>query len=206
MLKILGRKNSSNVQKVLWACAELGLKFAREDYGGPFGKTKDPDYLALNPNAVVPTLIDGDFALWESNAIVRYLGRQYGIGKIMPADVKGQAAIDQWMDWQQTSVQPGLVPLFWGLVRTKPEDRDQAAIRQGRDKLAAAMGILDRQLWDRAFVLGDTLSAADIPLGVAVYRWFELPIEREDYPALKAWYARLLARPGYKDQVAVGLT
>lgn len=206
MLKVLGRDNSANVQKVLWTCEELGLPFVREEYGGVFGKVKDSAYLALNPNATVPTLIDGDFALWESNAIVRYLGRRYGNGRLMPADVRAQGLIDQWMDWQQTTLQPCLLPVFRGLIRTKPEDRDMTAIRQGRDKLAAHMEILDRHLKGRAFVCGDEFTAADISLGSSVYRWFEMPIEREDYPSLKSLYERLRPRPGFQKHVAVGMS
>ena len=206
MLKILGRKNSSNVQKVVWACDEIGLPFTREDVGGPFGRNKDPDYLALNPNGTIPTVIDDGFALWESNAIVRYIAGKHGVGKICPEDARERALADQWMDWQQTVVNPGLFPVFYNLLRMKPPERDMAAVKAGRDKLSAAMAILDKHLTKNDFVVGPRFSMGDIPLGIAVYRWYEMAIEREDYPALKKWFDRLTARPAFQKNVMFGLS
>ena len=205
MLKILGRNNSSNVQKVLWACAELGVAFEREDYGGQFGKTKDAEYLAMNPNSVVPTIIDDGFVLWESNTIVRYLAARHGDDTIYPADLQARALTERWMDWQMF-INPAMTAVFWGLIRTKPEDRDEAAIAAGRDRLSGAMAILDRYVGEKAYVVGDHFTIGDIPVGIATYRWFELPIEREDYPNLKRWYDRLAARPGFAEHIAIGLT
>ena len=198
MLKILGRKNSSNVQKAVWACDEVGLAFEREDVGGPFGHTKDPAYLALNPNGTIPTVIDDGFVLWESNAIVRYIAGKHGLGTLAPEDPRQRALADQWMDWQQTVVNPGMSPVFYNLVRMKPEERDMAAVKAGRDKLSAALAILDAHLAARDFVAGPRFTMGDIPLGIVVYRWYELPIERENYPSLRAWFDRLAARPAFR--------
>ena len=206
MLKILGRNNSSNVQKVLWALGELGLEYTRDDIGGPFGGNRETDYLIMNPNGLVPTLIDGDTVLWESNVIVRYLARKYAPNSLLPDSLTDLARAEQWMDWQQTVVAPAHFPVFWGLIRTAPEDRDLDAINNGRDRFEQVMTILDHHLSGSAFVGGETLSMADIPVGIMVYRWFTLDIERMELPSLNRWYQKLTDRPAYKEAVMIGLT
>ena len=206
MLKILGRKNSSNVQKVIWACDEMNLLFEREDIGGPFGRNKDPEYLALNPNGTVPTIVEDSFALWESNAIVRYLAATHGLGTLCPKDARERAHADQWMDWQQTVVNPAVFPIFFNLVRLKPEARDMNAVKVAREKTVAALAILDKQLAKNGFVAGARFTMGDIPLGIATYRWFTLPIERENLPALKEWYDRLGERPAFRKNIMIGLS
>ncbi len=206
MLKILGRKNSSNVQKVLWCCTELGLAFEREDYGGPFGKTKEAPYLTLNPNSVVPTVIDDDLVLWESNTIIRYLAAKHGEGTLFPTDLGTRALGDRWMDWQLSVVNNFMPTLFIGLIRTPPEERDNDAIAAARDGLAKTMAILDRYLGETEYVAGDDFTVGDIPVGIAAYRWFTLDIEREDYGNLKRWHDLIARRPGYKEHVDIGLS
>ncbi|MGQ0664201.1 MAG: glutathione S-transferase family protein [Pseudomonadota bacterium] len=206
MLKIYGRSNSSNVQKVLWACEELRVPFTREDVGGAFGKNREPAYLALNPNGLVPTIDDDGFILWESNAIVRYLAAKHGQGGLWPADPRQRAAADRWMDWQASTVSPAIFPLFYQLVRTPADRRDQAAIEAGREKTIAALTILDAQLANTEYVAGGALTMGDIALGIAAHRWFAFPIERPELPHLAAWYKRLAERPAYRKHVMQPLT
>ncbi len=206
MLKIWGRANSINVQKVLWCCAELGLDFERIDAGMQFGVVDQPAYKALNPNGRVPTIEDNGFVLWESNAIVRYLAAKHGLGTLCPSDPQARADADRWMDWQATNLWQSLIPAFWGLVRTAPEQRDQVAIQASVDQTGAFAGILDAHLADKDFVTGDTLMMADIVLGVTANRWYTLPIERPDLTNLATWYDRLSERQGFRDHVLQPLT
>ena len=202
MLKILGRKTSSNVQKVLWCCSELDIPFEREDVGGPFGKNNTPEYLARNPNGLVPTIDDDGFILWESNAIVRYLCAKHGAGKLWPSDLAPRADADRWMDWQQTTLAPPMGVLFRGLLRQPPEVIDAEQMNGAMQKATAAMRILDAQLALHSFVAGDTLTMGDIALGNAAHRWFSLPRERPELPNVAKWYARLNDRPAYRQHIA----
>jgi glutathione S-transferase len=206
MLKIWGRANSINVQKVLWCADELGLDYERIDVGGAFGGNREAEYLAMNPNGLVPTLEDGGFVLWESNTIVRYLAAKHGAGTLCPAAPAARADIERWMDWQLTTVSKDMAVVFWGLVRTPPEKRDPAAIEASRQALCTIWAMLDRHLAGRAFVGGDAFTMGDIPVGCMAFRWFNLPIERNELPNLKAWYQRLTTRPGYRTHVMPPMT
>ena len=201
MLKVWGRNTSSNVQKVMWAVAELGLEHERFDIGGAFGKNREPAYLAMNPNGLVPTLQDGDFILWESNAIIRYLAREYGDQKLEGADARTRARANQWMDWQLSVLGPAITPAFWGLIRTPPEKRDTAAIAAAQSKTTEAMKILDAQLGRTGFVAGDDFTMGDIPVGVMTYRYWQLVPERPQLPHLQVWYAALQKRAPFRNMV-----
>jgi glutathione S-transferase len=203
MTKIWGRNTSSNVQKAMWAVGELGLDYPRIDIGGPFGKNKEPAYLAMNPNGLVPTLEEDDgFLLWESNSIVRYLaGKHDKTGVLEPRDARERALANQWMDWQLSVLGPVITPVFWGLIRTPPEKRDMAAIKAAQDKTTAAMQILDGQLAKTAFVAGPAFSYGDIPVGVMCYRYRQLIPERPPLPHMERWYAAISARKAFQDHV-----
>ena len=207
MLKVWGRNTSSNVQKVMWALGEIGLKYERIDIGGAFGKNKDAPYLAINPNGLVPTLEEEDgFTLWESNSIVRYLAAKHR-SAIEPAEPKARALANQWMDWQLSVVGPAITPVFWGLIRTPPEKRDAGAISAAQAKTLDAMKILDDQLGRSKFVAGDAFSMGDIPVGIMAYRFRQLVPERPQLPNLERWYAELKKRPAFRDNVeAIPLT
>jgi glutathione S-transferase len=205
-MKIWGRINSSNVRKVLWCAEELNISYERADAGGAFGIVGDSDYLAMNPNGLVPCLEDGDLILWESNAIVRYLARQYGAAPFCPPDAKSWATADKWMDWSSLSFSVPYRDLFWNLVRIAPEKRNEAAIANGAAQCARLMAIADKALAVSPFLSGQSLGIGDIPLGAIAYGWFSLPIERPNLPHLSAWYGRLAARPAYQKGVMTPLT
>jgi glutathione S-transferase len=201
MLKILGRNTSSNVMKVLWASAELGVDFEREDIGGKHGGNDTAEFRSLNPNGLVPVIVDDDFVNWESNSCVRYLAAKHDYGGLYPEDIQVRAVAERWMDWQVTTVSPAMIPVFRGMIRTRAEDRDMDAIETGRASLTAKMAIINDELADRSFLTGDDFNMGDIPLGIAVWRWFNMPIEREDYPHLKRWCDALCERPGYREHI-----
>ena len=201
MLKIWGRVNSINVQKVLWCCGELNIRYERIDAGMQFGVNHTPEYKAMNPNELVPTIDDEGFILWESHAIVRYFARKHGLGTLCPSDPRACADADRWMDWHATTVWPNLRPVFWNLVRVAPEKRDMALVNDSRNKLAGSMAILDAHLTNRDYVTGSALTMGDIPLGAAVQRWFNLPIERGNLRNLEAYYRRLQGRAAFKQHV-----
>ncbi len=201
MLKIWGRNTSSNVQKAMWAIGELNLEHQRFDVGGSYGKNREPAYLSMNPNGLVPTLQEGDFILWESNAIVRYLARQYGAGTLEPQDPKEIGRANQWMDWQLSVAAPAINAAFWGLIRTPEDKRDMAAIAASLNKTADAMKILDAQLGRTEYVAGDRFSMGDIPGGVIAYRFRQLYPDRPQMKNLERWYASLQQRQAFKDHV-----
>jgi glutathione S-transferase len=203
MLEVWGRRNSSNVMPVMWAIGELGLPHRRHDVGGSFGGLDQPDYLAMNPNGRVPTINDEGFVLWESNAIVRYLSRRYGEGSLLPPDELQCAIADQWMDWLKTTITPHFIELFWALVRTEPANRDPGRIAASAERLGKALGILEARLADRAYVVGDGLTMADIPFGSTIYRYFNLEVARPELPNVTAWFERLCERPAYRQHVMI---
>jgi glutathione S-transferase len=202
MLKIWGRKNSINVQKVMWTVHEIGLKHERIDAGMAFGRTKEPEYLRMNPNGLVPVVQDGDLTLWESNAIVRYLAARYSEGNLWSKDPAHRAEADKWMDWMTTTINAAIGPIFIGLVRTPPEQRDAKAIEAARLKSIDLIKILDAHLAGRPFVAGAALTMGDIAMGCFVNRWYALPIERPSTPNVAAYLERLKQRPAFVANVA----
>jgi glutathione S-transferase len=204
MLRIWGRANSSNVLKVLVLCDTLGIPFERIDAGGAFGRTREADYLAKNPNALVPTIEEPDgFTLWESNAILRYLARARAPGNaIYPADLRQAANCDRWMDWQTSALNRPMTVIFFTYVRTSEAQRDWPATHTALAEATTLWAMADRQLQDRPFLCGTSMTIADIALGIYVHRWFAMPIERHPMPALRAWYERLLAHPAYAKHAA----
>lgn len=203
MLKILGRASSINVQKVMWCAAELGLDVDRIDIGGKFGGNDTPEYLNLNPNGLVPTMEDGDTVLWESQAIVRYLCEREGIAPWYPEDLKDRGLANQWMDWYLTRMHPPMTVIFWGLIRTAPEDRDLDAMDKAAGQAADYWRLVDQHLENTPFMIGDEPSMADVPLGCSVNRWYTLEIDRPALPHLEAYYQRLQERPHYREHVMV---
>ena len=206
MIKIWGRTDSSNVQKVLWCCGELGIEFERTDWGGKFGGNDDEAYRKMNPNGLVPTMKDGDFILWESNSIMRYLNAKYGSGKLLPVNPQGMAVANRWMDWQLSTFNAIIVPLFWNLVRTPSDKRDAKVVQSALEKTTKAWQIVEKELAQNRFLAGEEFSLGDIPLGVWAYRWFNLPIERPEQPNITRWYERLKQRRPYQNHIMIPLS
>ncbi|TCV58152.1 glutathione S-transferase family protein [Pseudomonas fluorescens] len=207
MLKIWGRKNSSNVRKALWCAEELGLAYEAIDAGGAFGVVDTPEYRAKNPNGRVPMIEDDGFVLWESNTIVRYLAARHASGSAWyPADVQARAQAEKWMDWTTSSFAAPFRTVFWGVLRTPVEQRDWTAIHAAIKECDDLLAMVERTLSEQLYLSGDEIGMGDIPLGSFIYAWFEMPIQRAERPAVQAWYARLQQRPAYRKAVMTALT
>lgn len=206
MLKIWGRRNSSNVRKVLWCAEEIGLPYQSIEVGDAFGGTQSAEYRALNPNGLVPVIEDHGLPLWESNAIVRYLAARYALGTLYPVDVAERARSEQWMDWTSASFAVAFRDLFWGVVRTAPADRDETRIAAALVRCGDLLAVADAALAQQPWLSGEQFAMGDIPLGAFAYAWFEMPIQRPELPHLADWYARLQQRPAYRKGVMTPLT
>ena len=201
MLEIWGRPYSSNVIPVIWTANELGLDYTLQLAGGSFGKLDTEDYKQINPNRMIPAIRDGDFALWESLAIVRYLCDQYSGGTLSPSDPKIRAVADQWMEWSASRAFMPVIYLFFATVRTKPADRDPTKIAALRDEAHEALTVLNDHLATRAYMCGDSFTMGDIPMGCVVYRYFNIEVDRPELKHVEAWYHRLTTRQAYQDHV-----
>ena len=204
-LQIWGRMTSINVKKVIWTAQELGLDFERHEAGGVHGVVKTPAYMALNPNSQVPVLQDGDYVLWESNVVTRYLCAKHSIDKLYPNDLQERFDAERWMEWQQTAVNPASRNGFWHLIRLPAAERDPAVIAQSNAAVELLMTMLDAHLATRRFMVGERFTMADIPLGCEVHRWLALPQARTQRPHIERWFASLLARPAAKGVLDMAL-
>ena len=205
-MKIWGRANSINVQKVLWTADEIGLAYERTDVGGAFGGNDQKWYLDMNPNGVVPTIDDGGNIIWESNSAVRYLAAKYAAGTLWPNEAGRRSEADRWMDWQLSTLSEPMRQVFWGLIRTPPDKRDMAAIHKATAETGRLWRRLDEKLEGKLYVAGNHLTMGDIPVGCFVHRWYALDIERPELRNVKAWYERLKTRPAYVKYVMPPLT
>ena len=202
MIKIWGRKNSHNVQKVVWFCQETGLEFNREDAGMEYGRTRDPDMLVRNPNAVIPTIDDDGFVVWESNVILRHLSRKYGFVDFYPEDIELRTEVERWMDWQQTTLLSPMTTIFWGRARA-PEKFSKTEIEQAIKEANHKWGIVSDRLQGRKWLLGDRFSLSEVCMGALAWRWFSLVPEgeRATNKNLEIWFANLCARSAYEEHV-----
>lgn len=199
MLHILGKTSSINVRKVLWTCEELGLSFEQEDWGAGFRSPDTPEFRALNPNAMVPVIRDGDFVLWESNSIIRYLAGRYHGESLYPLDPCERARCDQWIDWQASELNRSWSYAFLALVRHSPAHQDKKQIDLSCANWSKHMAIVEQQLERTgAFIAGKAFSLADIPIALSVNRWLETPLQHDDFPAIAAYMARLAEREGFR--------
>ncbi|SAK93087.1 glutathione S-transferase domain-containing protein [Caballeronia calidae] len=208
MLTIWGRANSVNVQKVLWCCEELGLAYDRIDAGLQFGRNNEPDYLAMNPTGRIPTLVDGDFVLWESNSIIRYLAMQYAPDSALyPAGPKVRASADRWLDWSLSTLQPAERPVFWGYIRTSAADRDAAQLAAAASEVEKLWRVVDAHLKGRDYLEGDTFTLADLVIAAYARRWFGIAeLVRPALPELERWYVGITQRAGFQRYVSHALT
>ncbi|MGB9097156.1 glutathione S-transferase family protein [Erwinia sp.] len=205
MLKVWGRKTSSNVQAVMWCIAELGLPYQRVDIGHRYGGNDTADFLAMNPNGTVPVIRDGEGEpLWETGAILRYLAGRYADGPFWPEDPEQRAGVDKWAEWAKITVAHSFTaPLFWRVVRTAEKDRDYPAIEAALSVLNTTLKIAEAQLGKHLFLAGNQLTLADIQFGHLLFRYFEIEIARSSFPAIEAYYQRLQQRPAFVEHVMV---
>ncbi|ODT82311.1 MAG: glutathione S-transferase [Pelagibacterium sp. SCN 64-44] len=204
-LTVWGRKTSSNVQALMWCIGELGLDYERHDVGHVHGGNDTPDFLAMNPNGLVPVLRDGDGApIWETGAIVRYLASRYGPERFWPADPMHRAQIDKWAEWAKINATLAFTgPIFWRVVRTAPSKRDPAAIAQAIARFDALLAIADAQLATNPFLAGPDLTPADIQFAHILYRYYDIGIERPARPHVERYYRAMTERPAYREHVMV---
>ena len=203
MLEIFGRKNSSNVIPVMWTVGELGLEHQRHNIGGSFGGDDSEAYARMNPNRLIPTINDDGFVLWESMAITRYLCRQYGMGSLWPEDPRQAALADQWMDWYKSSFAANLMPVFVNLVRTPKPEQNLELVQKCTAAAINYLGVLEQHLQGKDFIIGDSFSMGDIPLGAMMYKFYNLDIERPAFTNIEAWYARLCERPAFQTHAMI---
>ncbi len=203
MLTIWGRINSHNVKKVIWLAEEMGLAYDRRDVGGAFGM--DEAYRALNPNALIPTIEDDGFVLWESNSILRYLAASHGGEAFYPVAPQARASVERWMDWNFTWAD-AIRPIFFQMVRTAPEKRDTALIERSVARAAGLSAILDDVLGRQEWLSGDGFGIGDIPVAAYANTWFQLPVERPSRPNMERWYAALRERAPFREVVMIPLS
>jgi len=201
MLELWGRGNAYNVQKPLWLLAELGLEFNHHDIGSGQGDLETAEFLAINPQARIPVLREGDGVVWESNSILRYLANRFAAAELYPQDPFPRSQVERWMDWELASLQPAFIDLFWGYYRTPPESRDRAGIENALQRCQRCFAALDRQLMKAAYLAGEAFSLADIACGVCLYRYFNMGLEVENTPAVMDWYQRLSQRDAFRHTI-----
>lgn len=199
MLKVFGKASSINVRKVLWACDEIDIPYEREDWGSGFRSTRAPEFLARNPNGLVPLIRDGDFYLWESNTIIRYLAAAYGDGNLLPAAPRERALVEKWMDWQATEFNNAWSYAFQALVRRSPDHANPADIARSCAEWNRHVAIVDRQLQETGgYIAGRELTLADIPIGLSLNRWKMTPMERPAFAAVSSYFDALSERPAFR--------
>jgi len=205
MLKVLGRADSSNVQALMWAIAELGLTSERQDVGHRFAGNDTPEFLSMNPNGTVPVLLDGDDrALWETSAILRYLSSRYAPDSFWPRDEWQRADVDRWAEWSKINIALNFTaPVFWRVVRTPAENREPERIKQAVKKLEFFLAIAENRLQSKEFLCGEALTLADIQFGHCLFRYFDIDIKRSEFTNIRRYFDRLMERRAYRENVAV---
>lgn len=207
VIRLLGRRTSGNVQKILWLMRELGLAFSCEDYGGPFASVNSPTFISLNPNRLVPVLIDKGRVIWESNTILRYLATAHGPTALYPDEPYARSLCERWMDWQLSSLNPCMSPLFIAMVRTLPSDRDPVVLERLVVEARRLFARMDEALSANAYLAGPSLTLADIATGMFAYRWYEMDLDRgAPTPQLRRWLDLLQQRESFREYVMIELS
>jgi glutathione S-transferase len=201
MLELWGRPNAYNVLKPLWLLAELGLEFNHHDIGSGKGDLDTAEFLAINPQARIPVLRDGEAIIWESNSILRYLANRCAASALYPREAFPRSQVERWMDWELASLQPAFIDLFWSYYRTPPESRDSAALEDAQRRCERCFVALDRQLMNNHYLAGDAFSLADIACGVCLYRYFDMGLEVDNPPRVMGWYQRLSQREAFRNTI-----
>jgi glutathione S-transferase len=205
MITIYGRTTAWNVRKVLFFLEDTGLPYERLDYGRGFKPTNTPEFLALNPNAMVPVLVDGDAVIWESHTVLRYLAAKNGPASYYPADLRRRALVDQWLDWKIAHVSPAIRPLFFRYFLKMGEFSDRE-VAEGEAECAKLFTILDGQLGKTgAYVAGPTITIADSSIGMATHRWLNLPLKRPELPNVARYYETLSKLPSFEKTILIGM-
>ena len=205
MIRVWGRKTSSNVQALMWCIGELGLGYERFDIGHKYGGNDTPEFLAMNPNGTVPVIRDGEGQpLWETGAILRYLAEKYGADEFWPKDGERRAQIDKWTEWAKIGVAMNFTaPVFWMVVRTAAKDQDLQALEKSLQNLNKKLVIAEAQIAQQGYLAGNAFSLADIQFGHSLFRYFDIAIERPSYPAIEQYYQKLTQRPAFAEHVMV---
>jgi len=197
VLTIYGNDHSSCVQKVLWAAEELKLPYNLIEKGGSYGGLDDPEYIKLNPNKLIPTIVDDGFVLWESSAILCYIASKYGQGNLYPADARARGEAYRWVFWQTGTVRSEIMPLYMQYRVWKPSYRHLEELEGLRRGMESTLRIVDDHLAKNRWLAGDAFSMADIPMGIMAHWWYSFPIDHFDLPHMAAWHRRLLERPAF---------
>lgn len=203
MLKIFGRRNAYNVQKVLWTVGEIGMPYEHLDIGSEQGQLDTPEFLALNPHGRIPVLVDGEAAIWESNTIVRYLSATYAVGSLWSEIPKDRSDAERWMDWELATFQPDFLALFWSFFRTPAELRNDDAVQKSLGRCESHFRKLESHLSRQPYLAGETFTMGDIPCATSLYRYFEMGLSVSHLPNVEAWYERLAKRPAYREHITV---
>ncbi|MBU9827990.1 glutathione S-transferase family protein [Rahnella aquatilis] len=205
MIRVWGRKTSSNVQALMWCIGELGLEYERTDIGHKYGGNDTPEFLAMNPNGTVPVIREGEGQpLWETGAILRYLAGKYGTDEFWPQDPERRAETDKWTEWAKIGVAMNFtVPVFWMVVRTAAKDQDHQALEKSLQNLNKKLAIAEAQIARHGYLAGSEFTLADIQFGHNLYRYFDIAIARPSFPAIEQYYEKLTQRPAFAEHVMV---
>jgi glutathione S-transferase len=203
MITIWGRRSSFNVQKVLWTLDELELDYEHRNAGGSYGGLDNPEFLAMNPHGLVPVILDEEGAVWESNSIVRCICAKHSSGNLWIEDPFQRSLADRWIDWAATALQPSFMRLFWGYYRTPESQRNPVEIQSALESCQKHFRALDSHLASHNYLAGSRFTAADIPAGTTLHRYFSIGLPVEEPTNVMAWFLRLRERPAFRQNIVV---